>query len=145
VAEPIDVETFYEQDQRRRNSEEEEFGDGWTSSDRPGATFQLAWIRDTGELYMMGEPLGTAIEDPFGDYEVLALARGSVKVEILAEVGESDLNRLLADWQQQMPRENSLDEVRRRLEEFKRALTQEETQATSTEETTLQTPPHLLK
>lgn len=116
LAELINIESFYDQDERRRGSEEEEFGVGWTSAQRPGMTFQVAWVKDTGEIYAMGEPLGTVVEDPFGDYEVLQLPSGSVQVEVLGKIDEAELDGLLGNWQVEMKEENSLDRLRLRVQ-----------------------------
>jgi hypothetical protein len=116
LADLINIESFYDQDERRRGSEEEEFGDGWTSAQRPGMKFQVAWVKDTGEIYAMGEPLGTAVEDPFGDYEVLQLPSGSVQVEVLGKADDAELDRLLGNWQEEMKEENSLDRLRLRVQ-----------------------------
>ena len=62
----MDIEGFYSQDERRRMSEEIEFGTEWR--DANGNRYELSWVVDTGELYVMLEPtVGGLIEDPFGD------------------------------------------------------------------------------
>ena len=49
----MDIEDFYDQDPRRRASDEIEFGREWTEDD---LRFEVAWIADTGEVYVMAEP-----------------------------------------------------------------------------------------
>ena len=49
----MDVEEFYEQDPRRRASDEIEFGRKWYEND---IRFEVAWVADTGEVYAMAEP-----------------------------------------------------------------------------------------
>ncbi len=50
----MDIEEFYEADERRRRSEEVEIGTEWHDAD--GARYELSWVADTGELYVMREP-----------------------------------------------------------------------------------------
>ena len=50
----MDIEEFYEADERRRRSEEIELGTEWLDAD--GVRYELSWVADTGELYVMREP-----------------------------------------------------------------------------------------
>ena len=50
----MDIEQFYEADERRRRSEELELGTEW--HDATGARYEVSWVADTGELYVMFEP-----------------------------------------------------------------------------------------
>ncbi len=61
----MDIEEFYEADERRRRSEEVEIGTDWHDAD--GARYELSWVADTGELYVMREPNAPMSVDPFGD------------------------------------------------------------------------------
>ena len=61
----MDIEQFYAEDERRRRSEEIELGTEWHDADR--ARYELSWVADTGELYVMREPSVPMTEDPFGD------------------------------------------------------------------------------
>jgi hypothetical protein len=110
----VDVEQFYEQDPRRRRSDEIELGQDWT--DEKGVRFELSWVKDTGEMYAMRETLGTVIEDPFQDASVVPPSTKSITVEVLGAVSdEGELDRLFAGWQDAMPQGGSLEWARERL------------------------------
>lgn len=110
----MDVEEFYEQDARRRHSEEVELGTGWT--DEGGARYEISWVKDTGEVYAMRETLGTVIEDPFQDASVVPPPAKSITVDVLGTVAdESELDRLFTGWQDAMTGGGSLSWVRDRL------------------------------
>ena len=47
----MDLETFYESNEARRESAEFEYGDDWT--DGAGNHYELSWVEATGELYLM--------------------------------------------------------------------------------------------
>ena len=49
----MDLEQFYNEDPRRRHSEELEFGRDWTDGDN---RCEISWVEETGELYAMLEP-----------------------------------------------------------------------------------------
>ena len=61
---PMDIEEFYDGDPRRRPSAEIELGTEWR--DAHGIRYELTWVEDTGELYVMREPSPHIVEDPFG-------------------------------------------------------------------------------
>ena len=50
----MDIEDFYSADERRRKSAELEFGTDW--SDQNGRC-EVSWVEDTGEVYVMREPV----------------------------------------------------------------------------------------
>jgi hypothetical protein len=50
----MDIESFYEQNEARRESAEFEFGGEWT--DASDNEYELSWVEATGELYLMVEP-----------------------------------------------------------------------------------------
>lgn len=91
---------FYAADERRRRSGERDIGLGWR--DEPdGPTWRAAWIRDTGEVYVMRG--GT-------------MSAGGGRVELLAQgVGEERLDALLDGWSQVCGRSGSLAWLERRL------------------------------
>lgn len=64
----MDIESFYEQNEARRESAEIEFGDEWT--DASDNEYELSWVEATGELYLMVEPDAQVNEDIFGDFFV---------------------------------------------------------------------------
>jgi hypothetical protein len=98
----MDIEDFYEQDPRRRASDETEFGREWSEDDR---RFEVSWVADTGEVYVMAEP-----------YSRRELSTESVTVEILGVIkGRDAINSALAGWSDAMAKPNSLAWVRGRV------------------------------
>jgi len=98
----MDIEEFYDQDPRRQSSDEVEFGREWSEN---GLRFEVAWIVDTGELYVMAEPSGRR-----------QVTTESVTVEVLGVVeGRDAINAMLAGWQEAMAKPNSLAWVRGRI------------------------------
>ena len=91
----MDVEEFYEQDPRRRASDEIEFGREWYEDDM---RFEVAWVADTGEVYAMAEP-----------YSRREISTESVTVEILGVIeGRDAVNSVLMGWQDAMSQPESL-------------------------------------
>ena len=76
----MDIEQFYDEDPRRRSSEETEFGRDW--SDGSGVRSELSWVADTGELYVMKEPDAPIDMDPVGDEFVESLDTNVMTVEV---------------------------------------------------------------
>jgi hypothetical protein len=68
----MDIEEFYDQDPRRRASDEIEFGREWSEKE---LRFEVSWIVDTGELYVMAEP-----------YSRREISTESVTVEVLGVI-----------------------------------------------------------
>jgi hypothetical protein len=98
----MDIEEFYDQDPRRRASEELEFGREWSDN---GLQFEVAWVADTGEVYAMAEPVSRR-----------EISTESVTVEVLAVIqGRDVINSVLAGWQDAMGKPNSLAWVRGRV------------------------------
>ena len=64
----VDIEEFYDADERRRRSAELELGRDW--KDDHGVRYELNWVEDTGELYVMREPVPHDVADPFGGIHV---------------------------------------------------------------------------
>ena len=81
----MDIEEFYDQDPRRQASDEIEFGREWFEN---GSRFEVAWIADTGEVYVMAEPSGRrAVTTESVTVEILAVIEGrdAINAEIAAE------------------------------------------------------------
>jgi hypothetical protein len=98
----MDIEEFYDQNPRRRDSDEIEFGREWSEN---GLRFEVSWIVDTGELYIMAEPYGRR-----------EISTESVTVEVLAVIeGRGAINSVLAGWLEAMAKPNSLSWVRERV------------------------------
>jgi len=110
----LDIEEFYSADERRRSSEEIEFGRDW--KDGSGVRYELSWVVDTGELYVMREPRPGLVEDPFGDLFGANLPTEAVTVGVLGVVPtREELDRVLAGWQQAMDRPDGVSWVVDRL------------------------------
>ena len=98
----MDIEEFYDQDPRRRASDEIEFGREWSENDR---RFEVSWVADTGEVYVMTE-----------QYSRREISTESVTVEVLGVIeGRDAINSALAGWQEAMAIPNSLAWVRERV------------------------------
>lgn len=109
----MDIEEFYDADPRRRVSAEVELGDGWT--DGHGVRYELSWVEDTGELYVMREPVGMLWPTPFGGvHTVGAHSTDEDEVEkmtvaVVGHVGsEERLESALTGWQQAMEKPDSV-------------------------------------
>lgn len=53
----VDIDEFYDGDPRRRTSKEIAYGVGWAEGAPPKRVADLFWVADTGELYLMFEPI----------------------------------------------------------------------------------------
>lgn len=103
----MDLETFYEQNEARRESAEYEFGAEWT--DASDNEYELSWIEATGELYLMIEPEPMVSEDIFGDFVVAAEDVDALSVVVIAVVPSLlALEDRLDGWEDAMLEENSL-------------------------------------
>ncbi len=114
----MDIEQFYSQDERRRASEEIEFGTDW--HDSAGARYELSWVEATGELYMMLEPVvGGLYEDPFGDVFDVGQARADqLTVAIVGWIPDrAGVDEALSGWQEEVDKPNSAAWVAERLKE----------------------------
>ncbi len=110
----MDIEQFYDADARRRESAEVEFGRDW--SDGLGGRSEVSWVADTGELYVMQEPIEPIYSDGIGDLEVQRVPTADVTVEILGVVATRDaVDALLDGWQDAMTGPNSIAWVRERV------------------------------
>lgn len=112
----MNIEEFYAQDERRRRSEEIEFGTEW--HDAAGARYELSWVADTGELYMMSEPGVPMTEDLFGDMYRSDVPVDEITVAVVGWVPErAGVEGLLQGWEEAMARPNSALWVTERLAE----------------------------
>jgi hypothetical protein len=100
----MDIGQFYEADSRRRESDEVELGTEWR--DVHDVRYELNWVKDTGELYVMIEPPPPAWEGPFGDIHVTTGERAPITgmtVLVIAHVEtHAQLETLLDGWQSAM-------------------------------------------
>jgi len=110
----MDIEEFYEADERRRRSDEVELGTDWFDAD--GARYQLAWVADTGELYVMREPLMAMTEDPFGDVYNTSVPTDQLSVAVIGWVPElEDVEDVLSGWREAMAQANGVGWLAERL------------------------------
>ena len=109
------IEDFYDQDERRRESEELELGNDW--HDASGHRFEFNYVVDTGEAYLMSAPdTELIVADPFGDVAVGSEPVEALTVDVLATVPTADdLHRLLMGWEDAMTRPASGEWLRARL------------------------------
>lgn len=112
----MDIESFYEQNEARRESAEFEFGSEWTDS--ADNEYELSWVEATGELYLMVEPDAVVTEDMFGDFLVSDEAVNDLTVVVIGKVPSlAALEDLLEGWEDAMLEENSLTWLREHLPE----------------------------
>jgi hypothetical protein len=110
----MDIETFYEQNEARRESAEFEFGSEWT--DASDNEYELSWVEATGELYLMVEPDALVNEDIFGDFLVSEEPITDLTVVIVGKVASlAALEDQLLGWEEAMLEEDSLIWLRERF------------------------------
>jgi hypothetical protein len=110
----MDIEEFYEADERRRRSEEIELGTDWHDGD--GVRYEVSWIADTGELYVMREPALRMTEDPFGDVFSGKVPVDTLTVAVVGFIPERDrVDQVLAGWEDAMGQPDSVSWVAERL------------------------------
>ena len=103
----MDIESFYDQNEARRESAEYEFGSEW--SDALDNEYELSWVEATGELYLMVEPDAVVNEDIFGDFLVSDEQVNDLTVVIIGKVPSlAALEDALQGWEEAMLNENSL-------------------------------------
>jgi len=103
----MDIESFYDQNEARRESAEYEFGSEW--SDASDNEYELSWVEATGELYLMVEPDAVVNEDIFGDFIVSDEQVNDLTVVIIGKVPSlAALEDVLQGWEEAMLAENSL-------------------------------------
>ena len=110
----MDIEDFYSADERRRRSAELEFGTEW--SDQNGRC-GVSWVEDTGELYVMREPIGAVTGSGAGDLELVPVSDDVLGVEVLGVVmGRSAIEGVLSGWEQKMPDADGIVWLRDRVQ-----------------------------
>jgi hypothetical protein len=103
----MDIESFYEQNEARRESAEFEFGSEW--SDASDNEYELSWVEATGELYLMVEPDAVVNEDIFGDFYVQDEMISDLTVVIIGKSSSlTAVEDALRGWEDAMLEENSL-------------------------------------
>ena len=110
----MDIEQFYAEDERRRRSEEIELGTEWHDAD--GARYELSWVADTGELYVMREPSVPMTEDPFGDVYRSKVPVDEITVAVVGFIPERRaMEEVLQGWEEAMASQNSVSWINDRL------------------------------
>jgi hypothetical protein len=114
----MDIEEFYSADERRRQSSEVELGTNWF--DAKGSRYELSWVEDTGELYVMLELLPEVDSwTPFGDTEVEQMPVDRVLVMVIGYVATlPEVERILEGWPDQMAKPDGISWVAERLTTF---------------------------
>ena len=95
-----DESVFHSADPRRRTSDEVDLGATWRAAGSDDA-WRLAWLRETGELYLCS---AGGYPGPSRDVRVLAVLRS-----------ETDLDQLLEGWREHREDEDGLAWLRSRL------------------------------
>jgi hypothetical protein len=117
ILRPMDIEAFYDGDARRRPSAELELGTDWR--DAQGVRYELNYVEDTGELYVMQEPPPHEWEDPFGGIHVEAFTESdesAMTVRVVASISSVEsLHRILEGWEAAMNAENGAEWLAARL------------------------------
>lgn len=110
----MDIEDFYNEDERRRASAELQFGEDW--HDAHGRRYELNWVEDTGELYVMQDELPAVWSDPFGDFRAYAADVDDLVVRVLTEIhGREAVLAALAGWEEAMAQADSVGWLVERL------------------------------
>ena len=112
----MDIDQFYDGDARRRPSAEIELGGEWR--DKHGVRYELNYVEDTGELYVMQEPPPHEWEDPFGGIHVSTDPDFDDKmtVRVIARIENvQSLHRILEGWQDAMSKDNGAEWLAERV------------------------------
>ncbi|MCA1656835.1 MAG: hypothetical protein LC713_03850 [Actinobacteria bacterium] len=97
----MDIEEFYDGDDRRRTSDELQFGEDW--HDGHGRRYELNWIADTGEVFVMADDPPPVWSDPFGDLVSLRTGSDQLGVRVLTVIHDrEDLTGRLEGWEEAM-------------------------------------------
>ncbi len=118
----MDIEEFYDEDGRRRTSVEVEFGQDWR--DAHGVRYELSWVEDTGELYVMREPVPSEWATPFGGVHTRGTHSTDEKeiegmtVAVVGNVADREsVEQLLHGWQEAIEAADSVAWLVQRLRE----------------------------
>ncbi len=104
----MDIEQFYDENEKRRNSAEVEFGSQWSNA--AGRLYKLSWVQETGELYLMSAPYGEVIEDPvLGDTVGFSEPLEALTVQVVGQFAAlTDVEKEFVGWEDVINEENSL-------------------------------------
>lgn len=109
----MDLEQFYDDDPRRRHSEELEFGRDWI--DETGRSV-VSWVEATGEVYAMLEPVEAYSADGLGGMHPGRVDVDELVVSVLGVVeGRPAIAAVMSGWEQAMADGGGLAWVRERI------------------------------
>jgi hypothetical protein len=109
----VDLEQFYNDDPRRRHSEELEFGREWHDGEH---RCEVSWVEATGEVYAMLEPEVGYSADGIGGMHPGRPRSEQLRVEVLGTVpGRDAIAAVMSGWEQAMAAANGLAWVRGRI------------------------------
>ncbi len=98
----MDIEQFCAADERRRHSSELEFGRDWQDA---SCRCEVSWVEDTGELYLMREPVAGVTGSGAGDVELVPMSEHELGVEVLGVIsGRDTIASVMSGWEDAMPR-----------------------------------------
>jgi hypothetical protein len=84
-----------------------QFGQDW--HDGHGRRYELNWVEDTGELYVMQDELPPLWFDPFGDFMTMPIDPATLGVRVIKLVhGRDQVQTLLDGWEEAMAREDGV-------------------------------------
>jgi hypothetical protein len=112
----MDIEEFYDGDARRRPSAEIELGTEW--HDTHGNRYELNWIEDTGELYVMREPSPHIRQGLFGGqgYSMGPNEEHKMTVHVVGQIDTLDtVHQILAGWPDAMAADGGAEWLAERL------------------------------
>ena len=104
----MNIEQFYDENEKRRDSAEVEFGTQWT--DVRGYLYRLSWIESTGELYLMAGPYGRVIEEPIlGETLGYSEPIEALTIQLISNFATLEaVEGSLLGWQAMMDETNSI-------------------------------------
>ncbi|HEX4429361.1 MAG TPA: hypothetical protein VHZ96_08845 [Frankiaceae bacterium] len=113
----MDISEFYDANPARRESDEEGFGDGWSTEADQHSTYRASWLHDTGELYVVREPHPGGLFARYLDQlDIDQVDIEQLTVEVLGRFDSDDaVKQALSGWEHAMTRADSLDWLRTRV------------------------------
>lgn len=112
----MDISEFYDANPTRRESDEESFGDGWSTEKDQHSTYRASWLLETGELYIVREPHPGGLFARYLDQlDIDQVEVEQLTVEVLGRFeSEAAVKQALDGWEKAMNHPNSLDWLRGR-------------------------------
>ena len=112
----MDISEFYDGNPARRESEEINFGDGWSVEADKHSTYRANYMHDTGELYVVREPHPGGLFARYLDQlDIDQVDIEQLTVEILGTFAdEAAVQQALSGWHHEMLKPDSLEWLRKR-------------------------------